>query len=73
MDICKRDQDCPPELDGLTKAYCVGTLPRAEAAAFDAHYVACSRCATAVERAAPCELPPANCAKASAATPRARR
>jgi hypothetical protein len=40
---------CPAEPDEVAEAYCMGTLDRAAAVAFEDHYVICNRCAEIVE------------------------
>jgi hypothetical protein len=40
---------CPTEPDVVAEAYCMGTLERAAAAAFEDHYIVCRRCAAAVQ------------------------
>jgi hypothetical protein len=40
---------CPADPEEVAEAYCMGTLPLADTAAFGQHYIACSRCAAVVE------------------------
>jgi hypothetical protein len=42
-------EQCPAEVELVAEAYCIGTLPLSETAAFEDHYIACKRCATVVE------------------------
>jgi hypothetical protein len=42
---------CPPDPEETAEAYIGGTLTAADAAAFEQHYIACSRCAAVVEDA----------------------
>ena len=40
---------CPSDIVELVEAYCMGTLPPADAIAFEQHYIGCPRCAIIVE------------------------
>jgi hypothetical protein len=42
---------CPTDPEEVAEAYIVGTLAAADVAAFEEHYIACSRCAAVVEAA----------------------
>ena len=44
--------DCPVDREGVAEAYVMGTLPQEQATSFEDHYVACARCATALEKTA---------------------
>jgi hypothetical protein len=40
---------CPVDPDEVAEAYCMGTLDRAAAIAFEDHYITCNRCVEIVE------------------------
>jgi len=40
---------CPNQADEVAESYCMDRLSESEAAAFEAHYLACPRCAELVE------------------------
>jgi hypothetical protein len=40
---------CPADPDEVAEAYCMGTLDRATATAFEDHYITCDGCAEIVE------------------------
>jgi hypothetical protein len=42
---------CPADAQAVAEAYILGTLARAEAAVFEAHYIVCRSCAAAVQDA----------------------
>jgi hypothetical protein len=41
-------QRCPPHVEEIAEAYCMGTLGRPERLAFEDHYLTCPRCASSV-------------------------
>jgi anti-sigma factor RsiW len=38
--------ECPPDLEKVSEAYVMGTLPAEQAIAFEDHYAACESCTT---------------------------
>ena len=42
---------CPADPEGVAERYCMGSLDKAEALAFEEHYLSCARCASIVEDA----------------------
>ena len=40
--------NCPPDVEEIAEAYCMETLDRPARLAFEAHYLACPRCASVV-------------------------
>ena len=45
-------KECPADLDGVAESCLLGTLPKDQAIVFEDHYVACTRCATVLEKTA---------------------
>jgi hypothetical protein len=48
-DVFNDPEHCPAEPDEVAEAYCMGTLDRVAAIAFEDHYIRCHRCAELVE------------------------
>jgi anti-sigma factor RsiW len=42
---------CPPEVEEIAEAYCMGRLPSKERVAFEDHFVTCTRCTDIVANA----------------------
>ena len=48
-DICPMSSQCPLDLDEVAEAYILGTLSKAEASAFEKHYIGCPECASRLD------------------------
>jgi hypothetical protein len=42
---------CPPDVEEITEAYCMGRLPSKERIAFEDHFITCTRCTYIVANA----------------------
>ena len=42
---------CPPDVEEIAEAYCMGRLPGKERIAFEDHFITCTRCTYVVARA----------------------
>jgi hypothetical protein len=42
---------CPADPEEVAERYCLGSLPRVDAVAFEDHFLTCARCASIVETA----------------------
>ncbi len=43
-------KECPPQPEEVAEAYILGTLSEARTAAFEAHFLACDRCAVLLQQ-----------------------
>jgi anti-sigma factor RsiW len=46
------NNQCPTGLEEVAEAYVTGTSPGESAASFEAHFIACDRCASVVQKTA---------------------